>query len=528
MRGVSLAPGIAIGRACFLQLEAPCFFDRVLPEYSEAARLIKALALLVERLAQLAQNANAQLGSQVGDIFLAHRLIIEDQSLQQFLLDLVERDGLGAEQAVEKAFSQYQRELQACSAEHLRERAADLDELKTALLVYLRQQHFSRRCKDRRCSIDVCHLQHDHILIAKELTPALAVEVDAHTVGFLVERGARNSHAAILARALNLPTLSGFKDLFRTVPLDAECLIDGDAGELILNPERDTLRAYRRTLASIPPSFPVADPVPGVTVMATIDRLANVAEAVAAKAEGIGLTRTEMVAMAKGGLPSESEQEVQYREIVEALAGKPVYIRLWDLGCDKTPLSAGPRAVPPTEGCRGARLLLRRPELLRTQARALVRASHHQPIRVVYPMVTDTEQYQQLRALFQKAVADLPEGALYHGIMFEVPSACLQANELFDLVDFGCIGSNDLTQYLFAADRAEESDDFERLFDHPLLWRAIDGLVRAAEAANKPLSMCGELASNPRFTRRILDAGVSTLSASPRRIASVRHAALQV
>jgi phosphoenolpyruvate-protein kinase (PTS system EI component) len=524
LKGVPVAPGVAWGRVCFLQ---PAFSPDVgLPQpTSESERLTEALCWLTQRLKRLAADVAVQLGAEAGEIFWAQHLILEDPALRDTLLEQVERKGLTAEQAVDCEFEHYRRQLNRSPFDSLRERAADFAELKRTLLDRLRYRMPRLRCGDRAsCAMGVCQLHNDHILVAEELTPALAVEADPQTVGFLVERGARNSHAAILVRALNLPTVSGIKGLIQTLPLEAECLIDGDTGDLIVHPCRDTVHAYelvRETAFSVP----VAEPVPALRVMATIDRPVNLREAVAAGADGIGLTRTEMVALAKGGLPGELEQATQYREIAEAMAGKPVYVRLWDLGCDKAPLAVSLGLETNLQGCRGARYLLKRPELVRSQARALARASQCHPIHVVYPMVCDPLQYTALRSLFQQAIADLPEARLCHGIMFEIPSACLQAGELFDIVDFGCIGTNDLVQYLFAVDRGDETADFERLFDSPMLWRLIADLVTAAERVGKPLSICGELAGEPRYTQRILDAGIKTLSTTPRRIASVRRAA---
>ena len=520
-----MAPGIARGRPCFLQSAFSPHADSAQRPSSESERLVEALSWLSKRLKRLAADVAVQLGAERGEIFWAQHLILEDPALREAVLAHVERVGLTAERAVELEFERYRNNLNRSAFEYLRERAADFAELEKALVDRLCHQTPRIQCSGCVCAMGYCRLHHDHILVAEELTPLLAVEADPRTVGFLVERGARNSHAAILVRALNRPAVSGIRGLVDALPLEAECLIDGDTGELIVHPCEDTVRAYEVIRESTLPSVPMAEPVPALRVMATIDRPVNLREAVAAAADGIGLTRTEMVALAKGGLPGELEQEAQYREIAEAMVGKPVYVRLWDLGCDKAPLAVSLGLDAGFPGCRGARYLLKRPELLRAQARALARASRRHPIHVVYPMVADRQQYSVLRNLFQQAIADLPEARLHHGIMFEIPSACLQARELFEVVDFGCIGTNDLVQYLFAVDRGDESADFERLFDSPVLWHLIGDLVNAAEMAGKSLSICGELTGDPRYTQRILDVGLKALSTTPRRIASVRRAA---
>jgi phosphotransferase system enzyme I (PtsI) len=248
---------------------------------------------------------------------------------------------------------------------------------------------------------------------------------------------------------------------------------------------------------------------------------------VAARAEGIGLYRTEMELLVEGRLLSETEQAARYTDVVRAMAGKPVYIRLLDFGADKaaTCLDLSPQGDF-RPGLRGAELLLACPELLHTQARALARASRHGPIHVIYPMIVGVNQFRELRVRFDEAVANLQPSGLRHGVLFEVPSACLEAQRILGLADFGCIGTNDLIQYLFAADRTNGVLSSDTCLEtESVLWRIIQGLSRAAKAAGKPMAICGELAGNPDLTRRVIQAGISAVSTSPSRIADVRRAA---
>jgi phosphoenolpyruvate-protein kinase (PTS system EI component) len=376
------------------------------------------------------------------------------------------------------------------------------------------------------CQIGQCPLGNDHILVAPELTASLAIEMDSKTRGFLVERGGKHSHATILAQALNLPAVSGIHDLPHSIPLNARILIDGNSGEVFLNPSRETLNRYHEALKPTVQPLQLSDPIPELKVMANIDSAAGIHEALATAAEGIGLYRTEIEVLAEGHLLSEAEQTTRYTEVVKAMAGKPVYIRLLDIGADKTPTWLNlPREDNPALGCRGARLLLSHPELLREQARALARAARHGPIHVVYPMSIDCHQFLALRTQFEAALDDLPASSLRHGVMLEVPSACLQVRELLAEADFGCIGTNDLVQYLFAVDRTNEAIDSDDLLEHAVLWQLLEALAGAAQEARRPLSLCGELAGDTGFTQRVIAAGINTVSVSPRRIAKVRQAA---
>jgi len=276
------------------------------------------------------------------------------------------------------------------------------------------------------------------------------------------------------------------------------------------------------------PAEPLAvpEPVEALAVMANINLAAEVKTVRRMKAEGIGLYRTEMEFFAAGRLLDEDEQADRYARVLKAMDSQPVYFRLLDLGGDKpSPLFEFPAEENPSLGLRGTRYLLSRPDLLRTQARALARASRHATVHVMYPMVVGVDQFRRARRLFLEATAGLRKGDIRHGPMFEVPAAVFEAPELLAEADFASIGSNDLVQYLFAVDRNNENVAHDYSPDRPVFWRVLGDLVRAAREAGCPLSICGELASEPAYTRRLLALGVRTVSVSPRLIPGVRLAA---
>ncbi|MEA3413377.1 MAG: putative PEP-binding protein [Pseudomonadota bacterium] len=527
LEGVPLSPGVALGRGCFFQREVSSFGTTAAGDgVREAHRLNETLAWMIQRQEALARDAEARLGPREAEIFYTYQMILEDGTFQQGLFDAVERKGLTAAGAIERQLDLYKAQLQAADSEYLRQRVADIAEIQRGLLARLCREVPCLRCKDKgiTCDIGQCLLGNDHVLVARELTASLPMEMDSHNVGFLVEKGGRNSHAAILARAMQVPAVSGIRNLSASVPFEARILIDGDTGEVFLNPSSQTLARYQSALDAGGPTLQILDPVPELRVMANIERAVDVQEALAVKAEGIGLYRTEVEALAEGRLLSETEQEARYSKVVGAMAGKgAVCIRLLDLGADKTAAWLGTLSEDGSmPECRGTRLLLARPELLRDQARALARAAIHRPIHVMYPMIVDVVQFRRVRALFDEAVAGLNPHMLLHGVLFEVPSACLQAPQILREADFGCIGTNDLIQCLFAADRTSEAEDFE---DNPVLWRLIEDLCEAAREVGKPMSICGELAGNPNFTRRIMKAGIAAVSTSTTRIGEVRRSA---
>lgn len=528
LQGVPLSPGVAIGRACFYRRrhseQKPV--SGTGPR-QEIQRLQQSLRWLARQRSVLARQAEAKLGHEHAEIFEAHRLMLVDESFQSQLAGIIEENACSAQHAITTVLNLYKAQFAAADSDYLQQRIDDLNEIQQALLDYLNQVDACRRCGDGvDCTLAECKLKNDHILIGEQITASLPIETDQHTVGFIVEKGGPNSHAVILARALRCPVVGNVQDLFESVSMGTQILIDGDRGEVILNPTEETRAHYDDRSAGRAHAIDTSVPVPGLKVMANIGQSGDIDDVLAAGAEGVGLYRTEMEMLVAGRPLSEAEQATRYSEVLRAMAGRPVCIRLLDLGSDKTAawLEAEPQDGPLT-GLRGAGLLLARPELLREQARALARASVHGPVQVLYPMINSLEQFLELRDRFDQAVADLQPTRLTHGVLFEVPAACLAAAQLMQAADFGCIGTNDLIQYLFAIDRGEGDTAASPCFEtDTVLWELIEKLSRTAARTGKPLTICGELAGNPEFTRRIMQAGLTAVSTSPSCIAGVRRA----
>jgi len=530
LKGIPLAPGVAVGRPCFYETHKTTPASAALPAgpQREIQRLIDSLRWLARQRSVLARDAEAKLGLEYAEIFEAHRLMLADESFRSQLVHRIKETACSAEEAVQIQLDDYLEQFSEADSEYLQQRAADIREIQQALLGHLNRSVACRHCRDvASCSVDHCRQGNDHILIGEEISASLPIETDEHTLGFIVEKGGPNCHAVILARALGCPVIGNIPGLPGCIPPDVQILINGDTGEVILNPTQETLSGYQSTLANDRHSSQLSEPVPGLKVMANIEQASHVHAAIAAGAEGVGLYRTEIELLVAGRLLSEAEQTARYSDVVKSMAGKSVCIRLLDLGADKTAEWLGAADLSDTAaGQRGARLLLARPELLRDQARALARASTHGPIHVLYPMIVNVGQFLELRALFDQAVADLEPGELQHGVLFEVPAACLSARQIMQVADFGCIGTNDLVQYLFAEDRGGGMADPACFETDTLLWNLIEQLSLIARQAGKPMAICGELAGNPELTGRIMQAGITTISTSPPQIAKVRRAAL--
>ena len=528
--GIPLSPGIAVGRPCFLQScpVAPTPAHSTVTS-DEIVRLRDSMKRIASQRAVLAGETAALLGREHAEIFEAHQLLLDDPCLQDQLAEVIEAERCSATQAVSNVLDRYHAELSASDSVYLRQRADDIAEIRHALLGDLNRRLAGRRCMESvNCSIEHCRLGNDHILIGEEIGASLPIETDSHTTGFIVDRAGANSHAVILARALHRPVVGRISDLQDLISMQSELLVDGDRGEVIINPSPDTLMRYRtRRLHSIA-RVQISSPVKELQVMANISLSTEVDDVLAAGAEGVGLYRTEMEMLAAGRPLSEDEQAARYAKVVKAMAGRSVYIRLLDLHHDKEAAWIGDRrqaASTPGRVCE--HVLLAHPALLRNQARAAARASAHGLVRIVYPMISTLEQFLQLRESFDLATNDIPAQEMQHGVLFEVPAACLDAARIMQTADFGCIGTNDLIPYLFGMDRtAADVANHRALECDNVLWELISELTRTASNLGKAMAVCGELASNPKLTARLLRCGITAISTNPANVAAIRRSAM--
>ncbi len=489
---------------------------------SESERAARAVTQVHKRLQRLARSARERDDRLSADIFDAHAVILDDAKAA--LLERVALEG-NAEAAIAKVFSGYVTAFEAVADDYIRARAADFTELKTHLLDVLSECHTERACRDAAgCNIERCALGNAHILVGDHLDAHVAARLDHYTRGFVVSSGSRRGHGALIARALGVPAVSGIATPARTLGGAETVLVDGDEGIVIVDPAPGTLDRYAEALVG--DGIRASAPVVGFMVMADLDRAERVEDARLAGAQGIGLYRTELEVLARARLLDEPSQEALYARVLRAAPPGPVSIRLFDMGYDKavSELGLAPENNPAL-GLRGARLLQERPEILRVQARAIARASRYGAVDVIYPMIVNVIQFLDLKERFLAAIRDLDHGPLRHGVMLEVPSACLQARELLDAADFARIGTSDLTQYLFALDRNSPDAAFQSYLDEPMLWALLRRLARTARAAGKPLSACGVVAANPNYTARLIEAGIRAVSVDPRGIMAVRRSA---
>ncbi len=526
-RGLPISAGVAAGRVCLFNERRhenlPVYHVEGENRVRERNRLEKAVTQVMGQLEALSDEIAIRVGRTEAGIFLAQKAILGDSVVTGQMLEILESREYNAEVAVSEVLNDYESRIQAVDNAYIKERATDIGEIRRRLLDVLGNMNPSLQC----AGLEHCQRGRNRIVVAEELTPSLTVDLDLeHTIAFVTERGGVTSHAAILARALGIPAVSGIEGIHSLIPCGTSILVDGTTGEVVIRPSAEELARYPG-LHEKPQTVQVSiPPVAGLQVQANISLASEAADAVKARAEGIGLYRTEFEFIAAGRVLSENEQYDRYMSVAAAMKDKPVTFRLLDIGGDKSASFFDlPTEPNPYLGLRGSRFLLARPELIESQARALARVARHRPVNVLYPMIVDREQFREVKEVFCRSIADLPEADIRHGVMFEVPSACLEAREILEVADFGSIGTNDLVQYLFAADRNNELVAHDCDPDKPVFWALISRIVKVAKDLDRPLSVCGEAAGDPDLLAKFIETGVETVSVSSRLISEVRLAA---
>ena len=513
--GVSASPGLAIGR--IQQLKADVF---AIPENAETPtaekfRLHKALKLAVEQIQDLAEEVRNKADASKAAIFSAHEELVEDPDLIQLAMDIIDQ-GKSAAYAWNKAIDEHATRLSQLNNELLRNRAADLRDIGKRVLRLLLGIKTS----------ETTHFFENTILIAEDLTPSDTISLDREKIlGFCTTAGGSTSHVAILARSLGIPALVGADKKILELKNGTEVVLDADRGELRLQPtesEKQHVRALQdenlkqRELALSHSDKPaVTKDGHHIEVAANIGSASDAKTAVQMGCDGVGLLRSEFLFLERSEPPSEEEQFQVYQEIANILDGRPLTIRTLDVGGDK-PLLYLPieKEENPFLGIRGIRVGFLRPEILREQLRAILRVKSKGTVNVMFPMISQFEEFIQARAILEEERIQLGAPSVKVGIMIEVPSAALIAESLAQEVDFFSIGTNDLTQYTLAMDRGHK--DLAKQVDalHPSILKLIEMTVAAAHKHNKWVGVCGGLASDPQGIEILLGLGVDELSVS--------------
>lgn len=523
LAGIGAAPGLAIGPVFKLQETAVTITNEFTGVSEEQSRLETALARGQEQLFALQQEV-AKRAPEEAAIFDVHRELLSDDDLLDDVQEKISAKNSAAEawQATIQARASM---MAALDDPLLAARAADIRDVGNRILKLLAGEDSDN---------GVAWPDHPVILFAHDLTPSDTATLDPEKVlGFATAVGGPTAHSAIIARALSLPAIVSVGDGLLAIEDGTAVIINGTTGLIQIKPDAATQAAAKDQIAAAAKQAEAARAQAGepaitvdnhhLEVAANIGGAADALKANASGAEGVGLLRTEFMFLDRATPPTEDEQFDVYRQIAEAMEGKPVIIRTLDIGGDKPlPYVEVPPEENPFLGERGIRLCLNRPELLREQLRAILRAASYGSLRIMFPMVADMSEWIAAKAMVDEIRAELNAPKVPVGIMIEIPAAALMADLFAKEVDFFSIGTNDLTQYTLAMDRmhpvlAGKSDGL-----HPAVLRLIDATVRGAHASGKWVGVCGELGADPQATPILLGLGVDELSVSVPSIAMVK------
>lgn len=536
--GIPASPGIVFGKALVLKEEKIVLDTQKISEdqvEAEVARFYAGREAAVEQLNSIHQRALKSLGEEKAAIFEGHLMILEDEELEEEIIDYLRSNKVNASVAASKIIDQQVEMLSEIDDEYLKERAGDIRDIGNRLIKNILGMHI----------VDLGDITEESILVAYDLTPSETAQLNLEKVlGFITDIGGRTSHTSIMARSLELPAIVGTNDVTARVNTGDYLILDAVNNRVYVNPtqaEIDELKTLEAKLAEEKAELAKLKDLPAVTldghkvdVVANIGTIRDCEGAHRNGAEGVGLYRTEFLFMDRDQLPSEEEQFIAYKEVVEAMEGRLVVLRTMDIGGDKElPYLNLPKEMNPFLGWRAVRIALDRREILHAQLRAVLRASAFGKLAVMFPMIISVEEIRELKSVLETLKAELrAEGKAFDeniqvGVMVETPSAAVNAKFLAKEVDFFSIGTNDLTQYTLAVDRGNEL--ISHLYNpmSPSVLGLIKQVIDASHVEGKWTGMCGELAGDERATLLLLGMGLDEFSMSaisvPRIKKLIRH-----
>lgn len=529
-QGKSVLKGIAIGKIS-LYKRAQQQTGRVSVEDTEAElqRYRAAQQSALCELRELYEKALAEIGEKEAAIFEVHQMMLDDGDYyDESVQEIIQEEKVNAEYAVAQTRDNLAEMFASMEDPYMRERAADVRDISTRLLRILSGS-----------SAGLAASEEPVILVADDLAPSETIQLDKTKVlSFVTVQGALNSHTAILARTMSIPALVSTEMPLEDTLDGAMGIVDGHTGTFYVNPDEETLSAYRKKadeearqhalLESLKGKASITADGQKVMLYANIMDLKDLEYAVKNDAEGIGLFRSEFIYLHRDDFPSEDEQFEIYKKAAEGMNGRRVVIRTLDIGADKQcDYFEMEHEENPAMGCRAIRICLTRPEIFKTQLRALLRASAYGNIAIMYPMIISVEEVRKIKELVEEVKAELTErnipfGNPEQGIMIETPAAAIMSDVLAKEVDFFSLGTNDLTQYTLAIDRTNQKLDAFYDAHHPAILRQIRLVAENAHKAGIWVGICGELGADASLVPTFLEMGIDELSVAPGSILPTR------
>ena len=529
LKGKSVFGGIAIGRiSVYNKDESTVKRVKIEDTAAEVKRFEEAKETAKEQLQALYEKALVEVGEVNAMIFDVHQMMLDDLDYVEAITHMIENQGINAEYAVATTGDNFSNMFAAMDDDYMKARSADIKDISERLVRNLSGQG----------DVDLSEIE-PSVIVADDLSPSETVQMDKDKIlAFVTVHGSTNSHTAILARMMNIPALIGVPVELDALQNGMQAVVDGFAGTFVVEPSKEVCEQTKARMAEEAEKQQLLQQMKGqetvtkdgrqVHLYANIGSVSDIASVLDNDAEGIGLFRSEFLYLGKTDFPTEEEQFNAYKQALQLMAGKKVIIRTLDIGADKQVdyFNLG-QEDNPAMGYRAIRICLKQPEIFKTQLRALLRAAVYGNLSVMYPMITSTEEVEQIFAIVEEVRAELDAAGIPYkmpeqGVMIETPAAVMISDELAEMVDFFSIGTNDLTQYTLAIDRQNAKlDDFYNAH-HKAILRMIRMVVENAHKCGKWAGICGELGADLELTDAFMEMGVDELSVAPSMVLKVR------